>query len=116
MDKEFFGLSGMFRIVGQLRNSKAAYAEGLEVGDILLVKMGFSDLGRGSQGNYVPTLTMYLQKREDGDKDDLTSYEEFSTISQNEFFKVFKNVEEELPERNWGIKPIFLVQSFDLTV
>lgn len=110
MDKEFFGLSGMFRIVGQLRNSKAAYAVGLQVGDTIRVRMKFSNLGRASQGSYVPELTIYLHNGA-GNKDDFASYEEFSTISQNEFFKVFKNAEEELPEHNWGIKPIFLVQS-----
>lgn len=110
MDKEFFGLSGIFTIVGRLRNSKAAYAEGLEIGDTLLVRMSFSDLGRGSQGNYVPTLTIYLHNR-DGEKNDFNSYEEFATISQNEFFKTFKNVMDDIAQPAWGIKPIFLVQS-----
>lgn len=109
-----FELSGWFRLVAKNRNTKARYAAGLEVGDIVKFSMDLKPTNLGRRRNTV--LVVSVSKYTGGDFSEILSYETIGEATQNEFFQGFELVGTERPQ--WQKAPVFHVQqiSYDEVV
>lgn len=109
-----FELSGWFRLVAKNRKTKARYAAGLEVGDIVKFSMDLKPTNLGRRRNTV--LVVSVSKYTGGDFSETLSYETIGDATQNEFFQGFELAGTERPE--WQKAPVFHVQqiSYDEVV
>lgn len=101
-----FELSGWFRLVAKNRNTKARYAAGLEVGDIVKFSMDLKPTNLGGRRNAV--LVVSVNKYTGGDFSETLSYETIGDATQNEFFQGFELAGAERPQ--WQKAPVFHVQ------
>lgn len=98
-----FELSGWFRLVAKNRNTRARYAAGLEVGDIVKFSMDLKPTNLGRRRNTV--LVVSVSKYIGGDFSETLSYETIGDATQNEFFQGFELAGAERPE--WQKAPVF---------
>lgn len=90
--------TSVFRVVGQNRRSKARYAEGVEVGDIIKAEMNLRSTTGASNGNYALGFSLFRKVGEE--------FVHYANVSQNELPKGFST---DLDNRT----AVFLAQQLD---